>query len=71
MKQYDDETIKFVLSRHWQGVPIDEISEQLKAGLKKKLAHREIRSICENYTARHHGEIATREEMGLACKIGC
>ena len=67
----DDKVIQFVLSRHWEKVPIDEIQAKLKADLKKKLSMREIRQIIETYTARHHGEVTTREEMGLAAKIGC
>lgn len=69
---YPDETLKFVLSRHWQHVPVADIVKQARTGLKKKLAPREVRYICENFTVRHHGEPVTRQSMGLApCSVGC
>lgn len=69
---YSDETVKFVLSRHWQHIDCNEIVKQARNVLKKKLAPREVRYICENYTLRHHGEPITRKKMGLEpCTVGC
>jgi len=70
--KYSDETVKFVLSRHWQKVPVADIVKQARPGLKKKLAPREVRIIIGSYTLRHHGTVTTRKKMGLEpCTVGC